>query len=905
MSIEIEFQPIGGPVPFRNSHPRGDSPPLTLADLWAKTDRPSGEPALSVLSHGRNVGACLDALVETLPPPLKALVPPGFVTLGAGHDVGKITLGFLQKSRPWCHKHGWNRIDGAEDNHALVSAASLRRERGFGRPGLWTLAHVVRAHHGRYGPSSETLKRELYREWAAALRRQLWDRLVADFGPLPADEKLEESQFYLLTGLLIVADWLGSNEAFFPPGREYALDESRDKAKGALKAIGWPGEALRVEQGTGQPLPFEQLFPPGADGKPLKANALQKLISRAIESPGLHVIEAPMGLGKTEGGLWGAYRLIVGGHHHGAYFGLPTQLTSERIHERVLEHLERALVRDALTNVPLAHANAWLRHPADFLIHPAGGDPQGAGHAQSARFWFNGRRRPLLARYGVGTVDQALMGSIAVRYHAVRLYGLAGKVVILDEVHGYDVYTGTLLRALIRHLLRLHCTVILLSATLTRAQRRAFLEEGARAFTGEQGAKELMFTGEQRAKELMVTSVRADAPHEAHTVADESGRKPLKVRVVHRSGPWRQAVEGALDRACRGDCVLLIRNTVREAQETYRELIALAQGTGVLTGLLHSRFPQAMRERQEGDWMQRLGKDDARRPPGCVLVATQVVEQSVDLDADLLVSELAPTDMLLQRLGRLWRHDARRARRLEAGKTAEFWLWTPELPPEGADADALKRALGRSARVYAPYVLLRSARVWHGRPAVTLPDDIHPLLEETYRDLDPLPPGWRALKDELAAERAELENLALQAATLRGAPALDDQGQSATTRWGAVPSAALALLKAPPQARGAGRWRLEPLEGEPVEVAEGEWDFGAAAALHRSAVRVPWYAVKDALEQAPPWVEDLFPGGAALGVVGEGGEGPIERAGGGPALWFSRALGVEIETQAQEDAGWW
>jgi CRISPR-associated endonuclease/helicase Cas3 len=857
---------------------------LTLTDLWAKTAPETGEPALSVLSHCRNVGAVLEEMVKRLPEPLRPLVPAGFVTLGAGHDVGKITLGFQQKSEAWRDAHGLNWID-SEGNHCLVSAADLW-QRGFRCPGRLTLAQVVRAHHGRYGLPTENLAKERCTPWASGLRRQLWDTLVEDFGPLPADEKLNDAQFFFLTGLLIVADWLGSNEEFFPLHREYAIDESRARAAAALAAIGWPGGSVRTDRS------FGLLFPPDANGQPLEANPLQKLVARVIQSPGLHIIEAPMGLGKTEAALLAAHGLNAAAHHSGLYFGLPTQLTSNRIHERVLEHLALALERASTTNVPLAHGNAWLHDRTRFLIHPADDENEGVEHATSARFWFNGSRRPLLARYGVGTLDQALMGGIAVRYHAVRLFGLAGKVVIIDEVHSYDVYTGTLLRRMIPMLLKLRCTVILLSATLTRAQRQALLG----------GAGATTFEAPETAAELMVTTCRADAPTVARTVAGSSGRKPRRVRVIQRSEPWPQLVREAIKRAIGGDCALLIRNTVREAQETYRTLSELARGKGVPIGLLHSRFPQALRERQEDEWMRRLGKGDAHRPPGCVLVATQVVEQSVDIDADLLISELAPTDMLLQRLGRLWRH-----KRTRKAAEAEFWLWVPELP-QGANAAGLRAALGPSARVYAPYTLLRSYRVWQTRKAILLPGDIHPLLEETYQKLDGLPDGWRELADELRADRATLENLAGSATRILATVPEEDNEQTAATRWSRMPTATLVLARAEPQRADSGLWRIEPLDGPAIEVTEADdWRYPVAVALHRNAVRVPRYAVEAALDQAPGWVSGYFPGGAALGVVGldRGAISLVGNPGNGPALRFSPELGVEIATRQQVEEGWW
>ncbi|MGI8602085.1 MAG: hypothetical protein ACR2OZ_03700 [Verrucomicrobiales bacterium] len=154
----------------------------------------------------------------------------------------------------------------------------------------------------------------------------------------------------------------------------------------------------------------------------------------------------------------------------GIYFALPTQVTSNRIHERVAPFL-RAALEDSAT-LRLAHGASWLEDCQTLRLHPAApGDPDASEHVREGRSWFASAKHALLARFGVGTVDQALQGVVAVKHFFVRRFGLAGKVVILDEVHSYDVYTGTLITRLIRELLALRCSVVVLSATLTRARR--------------------------------------------------------------------------------------------------------------------------------------------------------------------------------------------------------------------------------------------------------------------------------------------------------------------------------------------------------------------------------------------------------------------------------------------------
>ena len=234
--------------------------------------------------------------------------------------------------------------------------------------------------------------------------------------------------------------------------------------------------------------------------------------------------------------------------------------------------------------------------------------------------------------------------------------------------------------------------------------------------------------------------------------------------------------------------------------------------------MLHSRFPLFRRERLERFWLNRLGSNPRRRPNGCVLVATQVVEQSVDIDADFLMTELAPTDMLLQRIGRLWRHQSRpevAARRPDSAKR-EVWVKHPYLPDD-ADASELEVALGKSAHVYAPYVLLRSLAEWREvsqRGSLTVPEHIRALLEATY---DPVKeaidvPAWADLRRRLETEAKEMGRHALSAMRVWTLTELEDE-EGIQTRWSKQKTASLILVR---RCRRVGKdgLKLEPLDAE-------------------------------------------------------------------------------------------
>lgn len=301
-----------------------------------------------------------------------------------------------------------------------------------------------------------------------------------------------------------------------------------------------------------------------------------------------------------------------------------------------------------------------------------------------------------------------------------------------------------------------------------------------------------------------------------------------------------------------------------EAQATYRKLRDANCEGGSRLALLHSRFPFFRREELESEWMEILGKHSTRRPAGCVLVSTQVCEQSVDIDADLLITDLAPTDMLLQRLGRLWRHE----RPIRPCPRPEVWIRTPD--PNDAILRVLGRkdllsALGKSAQVYAPYVLLRSLEQWRERSSINLPGDMREILEATYADHPLEPPAWRQLREELDEQKARMTQLALNATAIWMNPALSDE-EGVQTRYG-IHSTVQLLLAREISKIDVHSVSLCLLNGENVIVSDRKWDYGAAKAIYRNLVRVPRWAVKSSSDTAESWLALHVSRSALIGLL--------------------------------------
>ncbi len=791
--------------------------------LWAKTTK-EGLPGITVFHHMLNVGNVALLIALQKEPFLQKfkLTSGTAAVMAALHDIGKISLGFQIKCPAWLAQYGLTKLvklwENLESNHAKISQCTVQNLM-IGNPDCprdsalyWPVA--IGAHHGRLiDPGARGLvdcvgmSRQDNKSFDLAWeeeRRKTVNRIIEQFGELPCTEIDHNSPaLWWLAGLVSVADWIGSSSNFFPDDQNLEFNESQAQAYKAIDAIGFAHPTIKPE------LAFDQLFPFLSVANDLQTKALE-----AITEPGIYVIEAPMGMGKTEAALACAYRLMAENKATGIYFALPTQITSNRIHLRVNGFI-KAICEDAKSaSTRLIHANSWLvdkLEQPDISVTAKG---EASDDARVAHDWLASPKRALLAPFGVGTVDQALLSVVAAKHFFVRRFGLAGKVVIIDEVHSYDFYTGSLIKALCSVLEALDCTVILLSATLTPERRDALL--GGRL--PEVTMAYPLITGRKTCGDFI-------EPRSAKAPDDKTVHITFKQSEAAKRQVWEKAKQGV--------CVLWICDTVANAQSVYAEFEALAiqEGNPSALGLLHSRFPFFRRETLEKQWMEDLGKD-GNRPNGCILIATQVVEQSVDIDADLLVTELAPTDMLLQRIGRLWRH----GREQRPMQRAECWILEENASLSDLYRQSKKQiqeSLGAKAWVYAPYVLLRSLEVWqtkHGQ-SISIPSEIRNILEVTYLERDELSRGWSDWKAEIQGEQFAKELMARTAVNIWQS-LLDDQ-EGIQTRVNERPTVQLILTTAL-----AGKI-ITLLNGAQASLADDLFRLDSAKALHKNMVRVP------------------------------------------------------------------
>ena len=486
---------------------------------------------------------------------------------------------------------------------------------------------------------------------------------------------------------------------------------------------------------------FEDLFPTYS---PWPVHQAATSLASNLSSPSLILIEAPMGEGKTEAALLLANAAANRLGQQGFYIGLPTKATANQMLGRVRRFLEHARP-DAHSTLVLAHGEASLVEnfrslAAVYDKEEEGGDRVGRVTAEA---WFLSKKRTLLAEHAVGTVDQALLGVLRTKHGFVRLYGLAAKTIVLDEVHAYDTFTSTILDRLIEWLAALGTTVVLLSATLPRSRRAALLAAYSKGLGG---------TVQPPREEARYPRISTVTRNDCSTISVPPRGESLTIELERVDTDVDRLARTVVDALQAGGCIGWICNTVARAQAAYAAVARIASETPRL--LIHARMLPEDRVEREQHLERLLGPEHGGtpRPERYIVIGTQVLEQSLDIDFDLLVSDLAPVDLLLQRAGRLHRQRGRRNRSAAQWKPR---LWIAY--PEGAFNEV---PLQEVARVYAEVIVRDTLRALEGRTQITLPDDIETLVDGVYRDSLPVADDdlFRAYIDYFGGKIASRQN---------------------------------------------------------------------------------------------------------------------------------------------------
>jgi CRISPR-associated endonuclease/helicase Cas3 len=753
---------------------------LAAQSLWAKKSK-SGEMLwLPLVQHLADSAAIANKLWNHwLSPGVRKEIAAGvndpdqaedlFVFLAAAHDIGKATpvfqaknTGFKPGDLDYClqeklvfaglpMKPFQEFTAAGRTPHALATQFLLERE-GCPR----NVSIILGAHHGK--PPDKTmlldwtieayeenyyLEKEGQEQWSA-----VQGELVSFALELSGINNLKElpipclSAQVLLSGLVVIADWIASNESYlhyFRPESPVFISGTEKRAQSAwnklnLPPLSWPpydmdaNACLYAER-------FDFEMP----------NAVQESVldvAKSIQSPGILILEAPMGVGKTEAALAASEIFSFKAQRSGLFFALPTQATSNAIFPRLLKWTG-ALETEGRYSVKLAHGKA--QYNKDFRRLFEGGTNVAVDEDEKARAvalqWFEGNKKSLLADFVVGTIDQLLLAALRQKHVMLRHLGLAGKVVIIDECHAYDAYMSRYLEMALRWLGAYRVPVIVLSATLTASKRLMLME----AYLNRK------FIASSMSDPLSGSNIMPTLPPEwitsrGYPAITYSDGREVRQRIVADTGPALEVTLELLpdyELVCRlrtllsgGGCAGVVVNTVDRAQKTAAALREVFGGEAIT--LLHSQFITPDRVAMEEELLSHIGKGcgvEWRSSPH-IVVGTQVIEQSLDVDFDVLVTDLCPMDLLLQRIGRLHRHRRERPEILQRALCLVM----------GADSENFLKG---SVAVYGTFPLMRAKYLMP--QTLVLPKDIPTLTQNAYDPAVSLPiepPGYQKAREE-------------------------------------------------------------------------------------------------------------------------------------------------------------
>ncbi|NKI76096.1 CRISPR-associated helicase Cas3' [Dickeya sp. CFBP 2040] len=549
---------------------------------------------------------------------------------------------------------------------------------------------------------------------------------------------LLQQRSWSLAGCVVLADWIGSSQADFPYcsqpmaladyWREYALPQAEHAVLRLPVA-----SAVAPFQG------MRALFPFITQPTPLQQQAMTVDIS--TPGPQLFLLEDVTGAGKTEAALVLTHRLLSAGYGDGLYVGLPTMATANAMYRRLAKAYRALFNEPGLPSLMLAHGARDM--VTDFRLSlweeaqtgPMQYGPDETNASAACNQWFaDSRKKALLADVGVGTLDQALMAVMPFRHQSLRLLGLSGKILLLDEVHAYDAYTGRLLENLLAFHASQGGSVIILTATLAASQRERLVQSFYR------GVQQPPGTLSEQAGYPWFTQVNRQALREWPVETRAEVRRTVQV-------DWLSCCAEAIvlirQAVVAGQCVCWIRNTVDDAIAAWQQLCQCDEIAPDDVLLFHSRFAFCDRMAIEDTAVERFGKHStgqARR--GKVLIATQVVEQSLDIDVDVMISDLAPVDLVIQRAGRLQRHIRRAdgsgkqpddaAPQQDDRAAPVLWILAPQWQPE-AGRDWLGTELRGTGAVYSHQaVLWRTQAILRERGALRMPEEARLLIDSVY-----------------------------------------------------------------------------------------------------------------------------------------------------------------------------
>jgi CRISPR-associated endonuclease/helicase Cas3 len=693
----------------------------------------------------------------------KTVLFPWLSLLLALHDCGKFAESFQQLKQE-LRKDWWGEITKTsydirhdslgfvlwEDDDALRKHIAIDTLCYDTTLRIWLQA--VTGHHGLPPRNSFAIAKSYFRDHdissAAKFFTDTCSLFKLDLNTLndyeQADEDWTERQqqaTWLLAGFTILCDWLGSDTEHFKfcaneslSLEDYWQQYALPSAKLAVQKAGILPTHSAIKQN------LQQLFSYLKNPTPLQIQADSLQLS---QKPQLLILEDVTGAGKTEAAIMFAHRLIQQGSAQGVFIGLPTMATANAMYERVAECYLKFYADDKKPSLILAHSASKLSDKfQQSIIDLQSSDcayatKDATASAQCVRWLSDHRKKALLADVGIGTIDQALLSVLPAKHQSLRLLGLANKVLIVDEVHAYDAYMNRLLQNLLEFHAFLGGSAILLSATLPFKMRQKFVQAFQRG-----AGYEACYLQKQGYKDYpLLTHISDIAPVEQVLETRPDVKRTVKVAFLHDYSDIIATIKAAV---ANKQCVCWIRNTVFDARTAYSELEKVDGLDNEQLLLFHSRYTLHDRKTVENNVLSLFGKNStAASRQGKVLIATQVVEQSLDLDFDVMISDLAPIDLLIQRAGRLQRHIRDNAGNPinEAGQKDQrtpptLIIHSPPLDQPPAQ-NWYKAVFPKANGVY-PHTgqLWRTALLLGNKGEWQMPEDARELIETVYSDED-------------------------------------------------------------------------------------------------------------------------------------------------------------------------
>ncbi|QIB68679.1 CRISPR-associated helicase Cas3' [Aminipila butyrica] len=604
---------------------------ISLAAFVGLThDLAKATPSFSLRPSGNNQSTDLDKILT------ERLIRAGFTELG-----------------------NWRTESSSKSPHALASQVLLN---SYGVRA--DIASIIGGHHGRPVDDKKEIRQQLEaytanyyqydhdgectEKWKQVQRKLFeWALEEAGYESVDALPKVEQPAQALLQGLLIMADWIASNEEYFPL---FPIDKEEEEAQEERLEYGWARWSKTYPWNPDYFGDMEEQYSKRFQFHPREIQqAFFKAIDEA-ENPGIIVLEAPMGVGKTEAALLGVEQMAEKANCSGMFFGLPTQATSDGIFLRIEEWIEKiASETGDDKSIQLMHGKAQFNEAFQNLKNAENINVEDRQGSVVINEWFTGRKTAILDDFVVGTVDQLLLAGLKQKHLALRHLGLSKKVIVIDEVHAYDAYMSAFLYRVVEWLGAYRIPVIILSATLPAVRRKELVETYCQGMGVKRRNIQADYSDWKTTEAYpLITYTDGDKVSQLRDFQVEN-IKEVKVALIDEDD-FLTTIERVLSN---GGIAGIIVNTVKRAQDLAEKLACVFGKENI--NVLHSSFLAPHRREKEKQLLNEIGKN-ANRPKLRIVIGTQVLEQSLDIDVDILFTDIAPIDLLFQRIGRLHRH---------------------------------------------------------------------------------------------------------------------------------------------------------------------------------------------------------------------------------------------------------